>query len=99
MTGEWIVYAQHENQNFYLCLAKHNDGDEDHYEKIRERIERICMREFPFLKDVFHGPPPERNCIPASDIHCQVPQVSLLRNASNLCGFPGLWIRFRLRIS
>ncbi len=62
MTGEWIVYAQHENQNFYLCLAKHNDGEEDHYEKIRERIERICMREFPFLKDVFHGPPPERNC-------------------------------------
>jgi predicted RNase H-like HicB family nuclease len=49
ITGEWIVYAQHEDQNFYLCLAKHNDGDE----KIRERIERICVREFPFLKNIF----------------------------------------------
>ncbi len=46
MTGEWIVYAQNEGQNFYLCLAKHNDGDEE----IREKIERICVREFPFLK-------------------------------------------------
>jgi hypothetical protein len=53
MSGEWIIYAQHESQNFYLCLAKHNDGDE----KIRERIERICVREFPFLKDVFQEPP------------------------------------------
>src|SRR5277367_6589436 len=33
--------------------AKHNDGDE----KIREKIEHICLREFPFLKDVFQLPP------------------------------------------
>jgi hypothetical protein len=57
MTGEWIVYAQHENQNFYLCLAKHNDGDE----KIRERIERICVREFPFLKNAFQKSQPKEN--------------------------------------
>ena len=59
MTGEWIVYAQHKNQKFYLCLAKHNDGDE----KIREKIERICMREFPFLKDVLQEPPPKDNSV------------------------------------
>jgi hypothetical protein len=46
MTGEWIIYAQREGRNFYLCLAKHDDGDE----KIREKIERICLWEFPFLK-------------------------------------------------
>lgn len=57
MTGEWVIYAQHESQNFYLCLAKHNDGDE----KIREKIERICLREFPFLKDVFQLPPLKGN--------------------------------------
>ncbi|MGB6134715.1 MAG: hypothetical protein WBG54_23260 [Acidobacteriaceae bacterium] len=57
MTGEWIIYAEHEDQNFYLCLAKHNEGDE----KIRERIERICSWEFPFLKDVFQLPPPKGN--------------------------------------
>ncbi len=59
MTGEWIVYTQHEGKNFYLCLAKHNDGDE----KIRERIERICVREFPFLKDVLQEPPPKGNSV------------------------------------
>jgi len=48
MTGEWIIYAEHESQKFYLCLAKHNDGDET----IRERIGRVCVREFPFLRDV-----------------------------------------------
>jgi len=58
MTGEWIVYVQEEGQNFYLCLAKHNDGDE----KIREKIERICVWEFPFLKDVFQVPPPKGDC-------------------------------------
>ncbi len=52
MTGEWIIYAEHEGQKFYLCLAKHNDRDEE----IREKIERICMREFPFLKDIFWEP-------------------------------------------
>lgn len=57
MTGEWIVYAQHENQRFYLCLAKHGDGDE----KIREKIERICGWEFPFLKDILHEPQPIGN--------------------------------------
>lgn len=57
MTGEWVIYAQHESQNFYLCLAKHDDGDE----KIREKIERICLWEFPFLKDVFQVPQAKGN--------------------------------------
>jgi len=57
MTGEWIVYAQHENQNFYLSLAKHNDSDQE----IRERIERICVREFPFLKNVLQQSKPTEN--------------------------------------
>lgn len=48
MTGEWIIYAQHENQNFYLCLAKHHDADEE----IRAKIERTCMHEFPFLNEL-----------------------------------------------
>lgn len=58
MTGEWIIYAEHESQKFYLCLGKHNDSDD----KLRGKIEHICVREFPFLKDIFHEPPPERNC-------------------------------------
>ena len=59
MTGEWIVYAQHEGQNFYLCLAKQKDNDRD--KNIREKLERICMREFPFLNNVFQEPQPKGN--------------------------------------
>ena len=43
-TGEWIIYAQHEGQNYYLCLGKHGDD-----EKIRAQIDEICAAEFPFL--------------------------------------------------
>jgi hypothetical protein len=57
MTGEWIVYAQHEDQKFYLCLAKHDDGDEN----IREKIERICVWEFPFLENIFQKSQPKDN--------------------------------------
>ena len=28
LTGEWIVYAQHEGANYYLCFGKHDShGD------------------------------------------------------------------------
>jgi len=45
LTGEWIIYAQHEGQNYYLCLAQH-DEDADAF----ERIKRGCVDEFPFLR-------------------------------------------------
>jgi hypothetical protein len=48
LTGEWIVYATHEGQNYYLALWNHADGDE----MLRSEIERICIPEFPFLKDI-----------------------------------------------
>jgi hypothetical protein len=48
ITGEWVVYACHEGINYYLCLAKHNDGDE----KIRMKIESTCVLEFPFLRKI-----------------------------------------------
>jgi hypothetical protein len=46
LTGEWIVYAEHEGRNYYLCLARHNEGDE----AIFSRISQLCYLEFPFLK-------------------------------------------------
>lgn len=48
ITGEWLIYAVHENVNYFLCLAKH--GEEDR--KIRARIDSMCIHEFPFLKSV-----------------------------------------------
>ncbi len=46
LTGEWIVYAKCGGQNYYLCLARHGEGDSD----ILERIKRGCVDEFPFLR-------------------------------------------------
>ncbi len=48
VTGEWIIYAKHQGQNYYLCLAKHSDGDD----KIRALIDTICIHEFPFLRGI-----------------------------------------------
>jgi hypothetical protein len=46
LTGEWIVYAQHEGRNYYLCLALHDEGDA----AIFDRIRNGCIGEFPFLQ-------------------------------------------------
>lgn len=36
VTGEWIIFRKDAGINTYLCLAKHNDGDE----KINEKLKR-----------------------------------------------------------
>ena len=46
MTGEWIIYAKHEGENYYLCLATH---DEATHALVRQQINAICCKEFPFL--------------------------------------------------
>jgi len=48
LTGEWIVYAAHEGRNYYLALWNHTDGDE----MLRKEIDRLCIPQFPFLKDM-----------------------------------------------
>ena len=48
LTGEWIVYAIHEGKNYYLGLWQHSNGDE----MLRQNIERNCLTQFPFLKDI-----------------------------------------------
>lgn len=54
LTGEWIVYAQHQGANYYLCLGRHDSGD-DH---LRAQIDLICVPEFPFLSTVLCPLPP-----------------------------------------
>ncbi|MDD2674216.1 MAG: hypothetical protein PHF81_04995 [Flavobacterium sp.] len=45
LTGEWLIYKRHNNINYYLCLAKHNEGDQEIYDnKILK-----CFQEFPEL--------------------------------------------------
>lgn len=52
LTGEWIIYAQHGGNNYYLCLGQHDSGDD----VLRANIE-ICIAEFPFLAETLHPLP------------------------------------------
>ena len=45
LTGEWIVFAKHDQKNYYLCLNTHNAGDQ----MIFDRINSNCQRDFSFL--------------------------------------------------
>jgi hypothetical protein len=45
LTGEWIIFAKHNQKNYYLCCNTHNAGDQ----MIFDRIESHCPRDFPFL--------------------------------------------------
>jgi hypothetical protein len=45
LTGEWIIFAQHEGKNYYLCLGRHQGGDDF----MRSQIDAVCVSEFPFL--------------------------------------------------
>jgi hypothetical protein len=50
LTGEYIVFAHHEGQNYYLCLATHDEVRADPNVLV-ERIKNSCVPEFPFLQD------------------------------------------------
>jgi hypothetical protein len=56
LTGEWIVYAKYENQNYYLCLGKHQSTEDNGIRKnddenIRQRVD-YCIHQFPFLEGI-----------------------------------------------
>jgi hypothetical protein len=48
LTGEWIVFAQHQGKNYYLTLAEHDTGDVI----VRSQIDALCFKEFPFLAEI-----------------------------------------------
>jgi hypothetical protein len=45
LTGEWIVFVEHEGKNHYLCLSTHEGADDEvlHY------LRTVVRHEFPFL--------------------------------------------------
>jgi hypothetical protein len=51
LAGEWIIFAKHNGENYYLCLGGHTWGDD----YIAARIREMCIPEFPFLMDIL-GP-------------------------------------------
>jgi hypothetical protein len=56
LTGEWIIFARHEGQNYYLCLGSHTDDDQELCDKIRQ----TCAGEFPFLDALLNHEPPDK---------------------------------------
>jgi hypothetical protein len=46
LTGEWIIFDKEDGTNYYLCLARHSDGDEAIFAKLRA----IVFPEFPHLQ-------------------------------------------------
>lgn len=46
LTGEWIIFAKYNSQNYYLCLSTHNTGDQVIYNQIKS----ACFLQFPFLQ-------------------------------------------------
>lgn len=50
ITGDWIIFAKHNNNNYYLDLATHNTGcGEDNEKILLDNIKINCAPEFPFL--------------------------------------------------
>jgi hypothetical protein len=49
-TGEWLVFVEHENKKYYLCLATHDEPDEDIYKRILP-----CLIEFEELSNIKIG--------------------------------------------
>lgn len=54
ITGEWIVFAEHEEKKYYICLGKHKNKDGSSTDQeIRKKFDITCDTEFPFLKKLF----------------------------------------------
>jgi hypothetical protein len=49
LTGEWIIFGKCNGQNYYLCIANHDEGDQ----RIRNTILSMCPTQFPFLSAGF----------------------------------------------
>lgn len=50
LTGEWIIFAKHNGQNYYLCLATHETGDQIIFNNIKTGD---CLQQFPELASQF----------------------------------------------
>ncbi|AGG89586.1 MULTISPECIES: hypothetical protein [Rhodanobacter] len=45
LTGEWIIFAKENGQNYYLSISPHASGDEN----IAANLKGGCSHEFPFI--------------------------------------------------
>mgnify|MGYP001082916273 CR=1 FL=1 len=47
-TGEWIIFAKHNNLNYYLCISRHSKSKPEDQE-IYDFLKLLCKNEYPFL--------------------------------------------------
>jgi hypothetical protein len=49
LTGDWIIFAKHDDHNYYLALATHEEGEGPNADQLFERLRQGSAAEFPFL--------------------------------------------------
>lgn len=50
LTGEWIIYAKHQGQNYYLCASKHTTPNSEQERQLHVFISTVLKEEFPHVK-------------------------------------------------
>lgn len=46
--GEWIIFARHNELNYYLCISNHSKSTLDD-ERLYDFLKLLCAHEYPFL--------------------------------------------------
>ena len=51
LTGDWIIFAKHEGNNYYLDLATHEEGEVENAPGLLNKLRNSSSMDFPFLFD------------------------------------------------
>jgi hypothetical protein len=50
LTGDWIIFAKRDGENYYLDLATHEEAEGSaNSERLMQKLQAGCQPEFPFL--------------------------------------------------
>ncbi|MBA4233757.1 MAG: hypothetical protein C0465_24585 [Ralstonia sp.] len=48
LTGDWIIFAEHEGVRYYLDLATHEEGLAENAARLLKKLQNSAAAEFPF---------------------------------------------------
>jgi hypothetical protein len=51
LTGDWIIFAKHGKNNYYLDLATHEEGEGENAPGLLNKLRNSSSMDFPFLFD------------------------------------------------
>lgn len=52
LTGDWIVFAQHEGAKYYLDLATHEEGQPENAARLLSKLRNSANADFPFVFEI-----------------------------------------------